>query len=110
MPDGLDSLPPLNFSRRYLLAITAVLAVAVEGRFRRVTKHDIAARLGLEDARVLETLLGALTRQKLLIAGRGPRGGYHLAREPKSISAWTCSRRSEETACMAIATGGTWAV
>lgn len=71
--------------QRSLLAIVAVLDVALHARPSAVTAKALAARHGLAPRR-LETVLQALVRNGILTSGRGPRGGYELARERRRIT------------------------
>ena len=73
-------------SRRSLLAIAAVVDVALHARPLPVSAKQLAARHNLPP-RHLETVLQALVRQGILKGGRGPRGGYELARERRRITA-----------------------
>jgi Rrf2 family protein len=73
-------------SRRSLLAITAVVDIALHSDGRPVSAKTLAARNTLPP-RHLEPVLQALVRQGILRGIRGPRGGYELGRERRSISA-----------------------
>src|SRR5215212_11222658 len=73
-------------SRKGLLAIAAVIDVALHGKGRPVSAKTLAARHALP-ARHLEPVLQALVRMGILRGIRGPRGGYELARERRSITA-----------------------
>ena len=71
----------MNFlSRRSLLAIAAVTDIARHARPMAVSAKALAARHNLAP-RYLEPVLQALVRQCIVKGGRGPRGGYRLARE-----------------------------
>ncbi len=71
---------------RALTAIDIVLDVAFHaGRGGETTgAAEIAERLGAQ-RRGIEPLLQALTRANLLESLRGPKGGYRLARAPRTI-------------------------
>ena len=71
-------------SRRSVLAIAAVVDVALHSRSAPVAAKALAARHKLPP-RHLETLLQGLVQAKILKGVRGPRGGYELARERRSI-------------------------
>ncbi|MBB4285221.1 RrF2 family transcriptional regulator [Roseospira goensis] len=75
----------IRIPRRHLAAIEAVLDVAYHGGSVPVRGAEIAERLGLP-RRYLEQSLQALARAGILLAQRGPRGGYRLARERRRIS------------------------
>jgi len=75
----------IQIPRRYLAAIEAVLDVAYHGGAQPVRGAEIADRLGVP-RRYLEQSLQSLVRQGVLVAQRGPRGGYRLARERRRIS------------------------
>jgi Rrf2 family protein len=75
----------IRLPRRDLAAIEAVLDIAYHGAAEPVRGAEIADRLGVP-RRYLEHSLQALARGGVLIAQRGPRGGYRLARERRRIS------------------------
>src|ERR1700681_1088284 len=72
--------------RKGLLAIAAVIDVALNARGQPVAAKALASRHRLPP-RQLEAVLQALGRQGVPKGGRGPRGGYELAREPRGITA-----------------------
>ena len=80
-------------SRRSLLAIAAVVDIALHSRSSPVAAKALAARHKLPP-RHLETLLQGLVHAKILKGVRGPRGGYELARERRSITVGEIVRTS----------------
>lgn len=72
--------------RKGVLAITAVIDIALNGRGRPVAAKALASRHSLPP-RHLEPVLQALVRHGILRGIRGPRGGYELAREQRRITA-----------------------
>jgi len=72
--------------RKCVLAITAVIDIALNGRGRPVAAKALASRHSLPP-RHLEPVLQALVRHGILRGIRGPRGGYELAREQRRITA-----------------------
>ena len=72
--------------RKGVLAIAAVIDIALHARGRPVAAKALATRHQLPP-RHLEPVLQALVRHGILKGLRGPRGGYELAREARSISA-----------------------
>src|SRR5207237_9610247 len=72
--------------RKGMFAITAVIDIALNARGRPVAAKALAERQRLP-ARYLEPVLQTLVREGILKGVRGPRGGYELARERRSISA-----------------------
>jgi len=66
-------------------AIRALFHMAFFGRGERVQAKEIAERQRIP-LRYLEEVLQDLRRAGLVLASRGPRGGYVLARPPESIS------------------------
>src|SRR5437660_10094246 len=68
------------------LAIAAVIDIALNARGRPVAAKALATRHRLPP-RHLEPVLQALVRHGILKGIRGPRGGYELAREQRSITA-----------------------
>lgn len=75
----------IRLPRRDLAAIEAVLDIAYHGGADPVRGAEVADRLGVPP-RYLEQSLQALARGGILVAQRGPRGGYRLARERRRIS------------------------
>jgi len=75
----------IRIPRRHLAAIEAVLDIAYHGGPVPVRGVEIADRLGLP-RRYLEQSLQSLARAGILLAQRGPRGGYRLARERRRIT------------------------
>ncbi len=72
-------------SRKSLFAVAAVLDIAYNGGTRPVQSHEITARQGIP-RRYLEQVLQHLVKAGILKGVRGPRGGYRLARERRSVS------------------------
>jgi Rrf2 family protein len=66
-------------------AIRALFHMAFYGRGERVQAKEIAERQRIP-LRYLEEVLQDLRRAGLVMASRGPRGGYLLARLPETIS------------------------
>jgi len=75
----------IRLPQRHLIAIEAVLDIAHHGGAAPVRGAEIADRLGVP-RRSLEHRLQALVRAGILLAQRGPRGGYRLARERRRIA------------------------
>src|SRR5881296_2469682 len=71
--------------RKGILAIAAVIDIALNARGRPVAAKSLAHRHRLPP-RHLEPVLQALVRHGILKGVRGPRGGYELAREQRSIT------------------------
>ena len=72
--------------RRSVLAIAAVIDVALNANGRPVASKALAKRHSLPP-RHLEPVLQSLVRHQILKGVRGPRGGYELAKDRRSISA-----------------------
>ena len=72
--------------RKGVLAVTAVIDIALHARGRPVAAKALATRHRLPP-RHLEPVLQALVRHGILKGIRGPRGGYELARDQRSITA-----------------------
>jgi len=75
----------LKLSKKMLFAIEAVLDIAYHAGAKPVQSREITRRQGIP-RRYLEQALQGLVREKVLIGVRGPRGGYHLARERRRIT------------------------
>jgi Rrf2 family iron-sulfur cluster assembly transcriptional regulator len=72
-------------SKRSMLAIAAVVDVALYARLGPVASKSLYARHRLPPRR-LEPLLQGLVQANILEGVRGPRGGYRLAREGRTIT------------------------
>lgn len=86
-------------TRKDVLVIAAVLAVALQPRLSLTSAPTLAKRFGLP-SRHLEPVLQALVHDKILKGIRGPRGGYQIGREPSTITAediLRSARRVDET-------------
>ena len=68
------------------LAISAVVAIALNARGSPIRSKTLAMRLALPE-RHLEPMLQAMARHGILKSTRGPLGGYELAREQRRITA-----------------------
>jgi Rrf2 family iron-sulfur cluster assembly transcriptional regulator len=66
-------------------AVTAMMDLALHAKIDRVTLADIAERQSISLA-YLEQLFACLKKAGLVCSVRGPKGGYRLARDDKSIS------------------------
>ena len=65
-------------------ALQALVDLALHQEIGPVTVARIARRQGIP-ARYLEQLFNRLRREGIVVAERGPRGGYRLSRAPKEI-------------------------
>jgi Rrf2 family protein len=72
--------------RKGVLAIAAVIDVALQAAGHPISAKTLAARHGLPP-RHLEPVLQALVREGILKGIRGPRGGYALARDRRTVTA-----------------------
>jgi Rrf2 family protein len=68
------------------LAVVAVIEIALNARTAPIQSKALAKRLGLPE-RHLEPVLQALVQHHVLEGTRGPRDGYQLARQARSITA-----------------------
>jgi Rrf2 family protein len=75
----------LKLSRKTLFALEAVLDIAYNARTQPVQSKEITQRQGIP-RRYLEQVMQQLVKAGILKGVRGPRGGYHLARERRRIS------------------------
>ena len=66
-------------------ALEAVVDVAYNSRAEPVQSKEITRRQGIPQ-RYLEQVMQQLVRSGILKGVRGPRGGYHLARERRRIT------------------------
>ena len=70
--------------KRIIYAIEAVLDIALNSGLEPVRNESIAKRQGIPK-RYLEQTLQTLVKSRILVASRGPRGGYRLAKERRKI-------------------------
>ena len=75
----------LRLSRKTVYALEAVLDIAYNARAEPVQAREITRRQGIPQ-RYLEQVMQELVHAGILKGVRGPRGGYHLARERRKIS------------------------
>jgi Rrf2 family protein len=75
----------LRLSRKTIFALEAVLDIAYNARAEPVQAKEITRRQGIPQ-RYLEQVMQELVRAGVLKGVRGPRGGYHLARERRKVS------------------------
>ena len=69
-----------KIQKRIIYAIEAVLDIALNAGAEPVQNISIAKRQGIPK-RYLEQTLQVLVKSKILVASRGPRGGYRLAKD-----------------------------
>lgn len=74
-----------RLSRKTVFALEAVLDIAYNARAEPVQAREITRRQGIPQ-RYLEQVMQELVRAGILKGVRGPRGGYHLARERRKVS------------------------
>lgn len=70
--------------KRIIYAIEAVLDIALNSGLEPVRNESIAKRQGIPK-RYLEQTLQTLVKNRILVASRGPKGGYRLAKERRKI-------------------------
>ena len=73
-----------KIQKRIIYAIEAVLDIALNAGINPVQNVAIAKRQGIPK-RYLEQTLQTLVKSKILVASRGPNGGYRLAKERRKI-------------------------
>ena len=73
-----------KIQKRIIYAIEAVLDIALNAGVNPVQNIAVAKRQGIPK-RYLEQTLQILVKNNILVASRGPRGGYRLARERRKI-------------------------
>ena len=71
--------------KRIIYAIEAVLDIALNSGLEPVRNESIAKRQGIPK-RYLEQTLQTLVKNRILVASRGPKGGYRLAKERRKIT------------------------
>ena len=74
-----------KIQKRIIYAIEAVLDIALNAGVSPVQNVAIAKRQGIPK-RYLEQTLQILVKNNILVASRGPRGGYRLAKERRKIN------------------------
>jgi len=75
----------LRMSRKMRFALEAVVDIAYNARAGPVQSKEITQRQGIPQ-RYLEQVMQHLVKAGVLKGVRGPRGGYHLARERRRIT------------------------
>lgn len=75
----------LRLSRKTVFALEAVLDIAYNARAEPVQAREITRRQGIPQ-RYLEQVMQELVRAGILKGVRGPRGGYHLAKERRKVT------------------------
>ena len=73
-----------KIQKRIIYAIDAVLDIALNAGVNPLQNVAVAKRQGIPK-RYLEQTLKILVKNNILVASRGPRGGYRLARERRKI-------------------------
>ena len=73
-----------KIQKRIIYAIEAVLDIALNAGVNPVQNVAVAKRQGIPK-RYLEQTLQILVKNNILVASRGPRGGYRLAKERRKI-------------------------
>ena len=79
-----ERLTLFKIPKRIIYAIEAVLDIALNSGLEPVRNESIAKRQGIPK-RYLEQTLQTLVKSRILVASRGPRGGYRLAKERRKI-------------------------
>ena len=69
-----------KIQKRIIYAIEAVIDIALNSGVNPVQNISIAKRQGIPK-RYLEQTLQTLVKNNILVASRGPNGGYRLAKE-----------------------------
>lgn len=89
----------MRLTKKVISAVEAVLDIAYHAGGEPVQSSDITRRQGIP-RRYLEPVLQRLVKHNVLVATRGPRGGYRLARERRRTSVGEIVRivRDMETA------------
>jgi Rrf2 family protein len=73
-----------KIQKRIIYAIEAVIDIALNSGDNPVQNISIAKRQGIPK-RYLEQTLQTLVKNNILVASRGPNGGYRLAKERRKI-------------------------
>ena len=73
-----------KIKKRIIYAIEAVIDIALNSGVNPVQNISIAKRQGIPK-RYLEQTLQTLVKNNILVASRGPNGGYRLAKERRKI-------------------------
>ena len=84
VPQESERLILFKIPKRIIYAIEAVLDIALNSGLEPVRNESIAKRQGIPK-RYLEQTLQTLVKNRILVASRGPRGGYRLAKERRKI-------------------------
>lgn len=76
----------MALSRRALVALEALIAIAINTAAGPVSAADLAEQMNMSK-RALDPVLQALTKAGYLVSTRGPAGGYELGVERTRLSA-----------------------
>lgn len=84
----------MKISTKGRYALRLMIDIAAHDGEGFVSLKDVAERQQIS-AKYLEQIVGTLSKAGLLRSGRGPQGGYQLAREPETYSVGSILRLTE---------------
>ncbi|MEG1658583.1 MAG: Rrf2 family transcriptional regulator [Oscillibacter sp.] len=84
----------MKISTKGRYALRLMIDIAVHDGEGFISLKDVAERQGIS-AKYLEQIVGTLNKAGLLRSGRGPQGGYQLARAPEQYTVGSILRLTE---------------
>ena len=95
----------MKISTKGRYALRLMIDVAIHQNEGYVALRDAAQRQGIS-VKYLEQIAGMLSKAGMLLSGRGPQGGYRLAKAPESYTVGSILRLTEgdlaPVACLAV--------
>ena len=84
----------MKISTKGRYALRLMIDVAIHQKEGYVALRDAAQRQGIS-VKYLEQIAGMLSKAGMLLSGRGPQGGYRLAKAPESYTVGSILRLTE---------------
>ena len=84
----------MKISTKGRYALRLMIDVAIHQKEGYVALRDAAQRQGIS-VKYLEQIAGMLSKAGMLLSGRGPQGGYRLAKAPESSTVGSILRLTE---------------
>ena len=84
----------MKISTKGRYALRLMIDVAIHQNEGYVALRDAAQRQGIS-VKYLEQIAGMLSKAGMLLSGRGPQGGYRLAKAPESYTVGSILRLTE---------------
>ena len=95
----------MKISTKGRYALRLMIDVAIHQNEGYVALRDAAQRQGIS-VKYLEQIAGMLSKAGMLLSGRGPQGGYRLAKAPESYTVGSILRLTEGDLAPVACLGG----